>query len=103
MRTLQAFVVAMTLMASLMFAVGSGVPVSPESPRGLGKAHFQKECKGLSSHSQLQFASKLNETNLKLFCGKFSDAQRDAAMELFEENEEMTPDEAVAQIAKSKG
>lgn len=85
--------------------LANGGHISPEQPHGLGRAHFKNECSTLSSHSMLEFASQLNDANLKVFCGEFNDMQREKAMQIaddvnYEGNSMMTPDQAVEKVVK---
>jgi hypothetical protein len=53
-----------------------------------------------------QFASQLNATNKKMFCGQFNDSQRAQAMQMASQqdasgNNMMTSDQAVQKVAGS--
>lgn len=65
---------------------------------------MREKCHGLSK-DMYDFGSLLNESNQKMFCGTFDDAQRKQAMQMAKEknlfgNPKMTPDQAVERIAK---
>ena len=66
--------------------------------------HYTDECSGMS-HRMLRFSDKLNESNLKIFCSRFNDDQREKAMQLANQKDKsgnliMTPDQAVEKVAK---
>ena len=46
-----------------------------------GELAMASDCSEMSTEFK-QFSSKLNATNKAMFCGKFNDAQRKAAMQL---------------------
>ncbi len=65
---------------------------------------MREKCHGLSK-DMYEFGSLLNESNQKMFCSIFDDAQRKQAMQMAKEknifgNPKMTPDQAVERIAK---
>lgn len=67
--------------------------------------HYTDECSGMS-HRMLRFSDKLNEANLKIFCSRFNDDQREKAMQLASQKDKsgnplMTPDQAVEKVAKN--
>lgn len=65
---------------------------------------MREKCHGLSK-DMYEFGALLNESNQKMFCGKFTDDQRKKAMQMAREegwtgNLKMTPDQAVEKVAK---
>lgn len=76
-----------------------GGPVQPYHSKKM-----REKCHGLSK-DMYEFGSLLNESNQKMFCSIFDDAQRKQAMQMAKEknifgNPKMTPDQAVERIAK---
>ena len=63
------------------------------------KHHYRKDCADFSE-SVKRFSDKLNDKNLKIFCEKFNDAQREKAMQLSDQKG-ITPDQAVEAISKA--
>lgn len=64
---------------------------------------MREKCHGLSK-DMYEFGALLNESNQKMFCGKFTDDQRKKAMQMARENGwtgnlKMTPDQAVEKVA----
>ena len=61
------------------------------------------DCSGMSADMQ-QFSSQLSPANMKMYCGKFNDDQRQAAMQMNGQMDAsgsaMTPNGAVEKIAK---
>jgi Tfp pilus assembly protein PilP len=60
------------------------------------------DCSNMGADLQ-QFASQLNATNKKMFCGQFNAAQRSTAMQYATQKDStgamMSPDKAVQQVA----
>lgn len=68
--------------------------------------HYTDECSGMS-HRMLRFSDKLNESNLKIFCSRFNDDQKEKAMQLANQKDKsgnhlMTPNQAVEKVAKDE-
>lgn len=64
--------------------------------------HYKKECKNFSEETK-RFSDKLNDSNLKIFCEDFNDAQRQQAMQMAsQKGMNMTPDQAVEMVAAKK-
>lgn len=64
--------------------------------------HYKKECNNFSEDTK-RFSDKLNDANLKTFCGEFNDAQREQAMQMAsQKGMNMTPDQAVEMVAAKK-
>lgn len=64
--------------------------------------HYKKECENFSEETK-RFSDKLNDSNLKTFCEEFNDAQRQQAMQMAsQKGMNMTPDQAVEMVSKSK-
>lgn len=64
--------------------------------------HYKKECKNFSEDTK-RFSDKLNDSNLKIFCEDFNDAQRQQAMQMAsQKGMNMTPDQAVEMVAAKK-
>lgn len=67
--------------------------------------NYREECSDLPMHVR-RFTDKLNEANLKIFCGQFNNDQREKAMQMANQKDKngnfvMTPDEAVEKVAKN--
>ena len=64
------------------------------------------DCSNMSQEMQ-QFASQLNTTNKKMFCGQFTDGQRASAMQMSSVPDTsgmtMSPDMAVQKVAGASG
>ncbi len=64
--------------------------------------HYKKECKNFSEETK-RFSDKLNDSNLKIFCEDFNDAQRQQAMQMAsQKGMNMAPDQAVEMVAAKK-
>lgn len=64
--------------------------------------HYKKECKDFSEETK-RFSDKLSDSNLKIFCEGFNDAQRQQAMQMAsQKGMNMTPDQAVEMVAAKK-
>ena len=66
--------------------------------------NYREECSDFSMRIR-RFSDKLNESNLKIFCEKFNNDQREKAIQLANQKDKkgnfmMTPDEAVEKIAE---
>lgn len=66
--------------------------------------NYREECSDLPMHVR-RFTDELSEENLKTFCNKFNNEQREKAMQLAGHNDKngnfiMEPDEAVEKVAK---
>lgn len=66
--------------------------------------NYREECSDLPMHVR-RFTDKLNEANLKIFCGQFSNDQQEKAMQLANQKDKngnpiMTPNQAVEKVAK---
>lgn len=77
----------------LLFILLSLVSVTEASPRHC------RDCSRLSQVEQ-DFAAKLSVSKRKIFCGKFSDAQRRAAMRRASQS---SPDEAIVKVMEETG
>ncbi len=105
-----------TVAATVIFAVFSSISAldaqnadtqltakgGPSKPYHSKK--MREKCHGLSQ-DMYEFGSLLNESNQKMFCSTFDDAQRKQAMQMAKEknifgNPKMTPDQAVERTAK---
>lgn len=79
-------------------AKNSHIAASPPYERH----HYKKECKNFSEETK-RFSDKLNDSNLKIFCEEFNDAQREQAMQMAsQKGMNMTPDQAVEMVAAKK-
>ncbi len=68
--------------------------------------HYKKECSKFSEEVK-RFSDKLNDANLKIFCEKFNDAQRQQAMQMAAQTDssgkqKMTPDQSVEMVVAGK-
>lgn len=66
--------------------------------------NYREECSDFSMGIR-RFSDKLNESNLKIFCSKFNNDQREKAIQLASQKDKngnfvMTPDEAVEKVAE---
>lgn len=66
--------------------------------------NYREECRDLPMHVR-RFTDKLNEANLKIFCGQFNNDQREKAMQMANQKDKdgnfvMSPDEAVEKVAR---
>ena len=103
-----AMIVAFTISLRSVNALDShAVNVQLTSKGGPSQPYHSKKmrekCHGLSKN-MYEFGSLLNESNQKMFCGKFNDEQRKKAMQMANEkgwsgNPRMSPDQAVEKVA----
>lgn len=68
--------------------------------------HYKKECSDFSEDIK-RFSDKLNDANLKIFCEKFNDTQRQQAIQMAAQKDvnnkpKMTPDQSVERVAAGK-
>ncbi len=64
--------------------------------------HYKRECRNFSEETK-RFSDKLNDSNLKIFCEDFNDAQRQQAMQIAsQKGMNMTPDQAVEMVTAKK-
>lgn len=103
-----AMIVAFTVSLHSVNALDShAVDVQLTSKGGPSQPYHSKKmrekCHGLSK-DMYEFGSLLNESNQKMFCGKFNDEQRKKAMQMANEKgwsgkPRMSPDQAVEKVA----
>ena len=87
-------IVFFTVMNAICFAVN--IPYE--------RHNYREECSDLPMHVR-RFTDKLNEANLKIFCGQFNNDQREKAMQMANQKDKngnfvMSPDEAVEKVAR---
>lgn len=68
--------------------------------------HYVEECSNLS-HEMRRFSDKLNDENLRIFCGEFNNAQREKAIQMASQKNSngkyiMTPDESVQMVVRQR-
>lgn len=83
----------------LFIFLTSGIEAAKSVARPSHTESMQEECHELSKETY-EFGQTLSETNRKMFCSKFNDAQRNKAIEMSKANPLFTSDQSVEKTAK---